>query len=166
MKFRPIIVTAMVILSASLVACQKSAKDAAKEGNVKVQEVISLSKQLSDDHKIYIISNPGTEANVIAYANLYSWNEKQAFLADIRAKLNGIISRVDDIFKTDRRKDVRINDPDGNLLRAKQNALAYLASLDSYQRTGKTGMTKMIEELQQKYSQPQDEKQLDRVQAQ
>lgn len=171
MKFRPIIVTAMAFLSLSLVACQKSAKDAAKEGNAKVAEVTSLSNQLFDQHKIFILTKPGSEIEVRAMANLYNWNEKKNSIGDIRAKLNGIVSRVDDIFKTDRRKDVRIDDPQGNLLRAKQNALAYLASLESFEKTGKTGMTKLIEKIQleqqQKQQQSSQEKeQLEKLQQQ
>lgn len=170
MKFRPIIVTAMAFLSLSLVACQKSAKDAAKEGNAKVAEVVSLSNQLSEQHNIFIMTKPGSELEVRIMANIYKWDQKRTSIGDIRAKLNGVVSRVDDIFKTDRRKDVRIDDPQGNLLRAKQNALAYLASLESFEKTGKTGHTKAIEKIQLQLEQQQlssqEKEQLEKLQQQ
>ena len=135
MKFSPFIVTAFAIFSLGLAGCQpqKSAKDAAKDGKKTVAQVSALNVDLADNHGVLCYSTKVTDAQIQADANHKDWSTLNRVA--IRQKLNDIIAKIDRVFKIDRRKDVKLNDPNHALERTKNNALAYLKSLDSYEKS-------------------------------
>jgi hypothetical protein len=139
MKFSPFIVTAFAIFSLGLTGCQKkTAKDAAAEGNRAVAEAGAINQDLHDHYDVTCYSAKLTDADIKSKAEKKDWSKVDR--TAVREKLNALIAKIDHVFKIDRRKDVKINDRDGSLQRARNNAVEYLRSLDNYEKSERKGM--------------------------
>lgn len=138
MKFSPFIVTAFAIFSLGLGGCQKkSAKDAASEGNRAVAQAGQINQDLHDHYGVTCYSPSLSDADIKSKAKDKDWSKVDR--TAVREKLNALIGKINHIFKIDRRKDVKIDDRDGSLQRAKNNAIEYLRSLDDYENKGGGG---------------------------
>lgn len=136
MKFGPIIVTTLVILSMSLTACQrKSSKDAAREGNRLSFESGQLTDDLRANHGVNVYQAGVSSQELQSKAHAKSWETtSDEDRKVIRAKLTQLIAKIDRIFQIDRRKDIRVNDKTGSLKIARENAQIYLSSLDNHEK--------------------------------
>lgn len=136
MKFGPIIVTTLAILSIGLTGCQrKSAKDAAREGNRLSFEAGQITDDLRAKHDVNVYQNGVKAQDLQAKASTKTWDSTSAEdRATIRTKLTQLIAKIDRIFQIDRRKDIRVADKTGSLKIARENAAIYLASLDKHEK--------------------------------
>lgn len=138
MKFNPIILATLAVFAFGCTGCGvKSAKASADEARQLDAEAAAIANDLYRNHSVVVLVKDGNNAQVQAFANNFPWANKPASEREIiRQKLNQLAGKIDAIFKIDRRKDVKVTDPAGNLAKARQNVDLYLNSLATCESNG------------------------------